>query len=238
MASEDSKLEYFQEINVQKPSDIIIEQIRKLIRTGVLKPGDRLPPERALMERFGVGRGYVREALKRLEFYGILKTEPKKGTVVASLGVRALEGLISNILRIDQKDLESLFETRAILEVQVARLAAHRATEKDITEIENLLEEFKSKVLAGNRALEEDHLFHLKIAEASKNSILSSLISLITPDIINMNRNVEEEEITSKQNTLREHEAVFLGIAEHDPEAAGAAMEQHMIMAYRRRFGK
>ena len=75
-------------IRVSKPGEVIAARLQELIVAEVLRPGDRLPPERALAERFGVGRGHVREALKRLEFYGILHTRPQSGTVVASRGAR------------------------------------------------------------------------------------------------------------------------------------------------------
>ncbi len=68
----------------------------------------RLPSERKLSERFGIGRGPIREALKRLEFYGILRTLPQRGTVVASLGVKSLEGLIANLLNIEEQDVRGL----------------------------------------------------------------------------------------------------------------------------------
>lgn len=236
MGHENSKIDYFQEIRVQKPADSIIEQIRELIRSGTLKAGDRLPSERALAERFGVGRGHIRQALKKLEFYGILKTLPQRGTVVASLSVKALEGLISNILRIDQRDFESLFETRTILEVHAARTAAERATAEDLTELREAHMEFCRQVDLGKRALEEDHVFHLKIAESSKNSILSSLIGLITPDIIAMNRNVTEEASDARRSTVNEHAEVIEAIEDHDPTAAAAAMTRHMELSRFRRF--
>lgn len=120
----ENSLELFKEIQIRKPTDLIIEQIRNLIASGVLKPGMKLPPERALAEKFKVGRGYIREAIKKLEFYGILKTIPKRGTIVSSLGVKALEGLISNILGMEEKNVENLLETRAILEIHTAQMAA------------------------------------------------------------------------------------------------------------------
>ncbi|WP_455381867.1 FadR/GntR family transcriptional regulator, partial [Salinispira pacifica] len=157
----------FHEIDVQKPADMIIQQIRALLVDGTLKPGMRLPSERKLAERFGVGRGPIREALKRLEFYGILRTLPQRGTVVARLGVKALEGLISNVLSIEGQDIEGLLETRSVLEIHSARSAAQRATETDLESIRESHQEFSSKIGRGEPAIEEDHLFHLKIANAS-----------------------------------------------------------------------
>lgn len=230
-------IEYFSEVKVQKASDLILEQIRGLIREGKLKPGDHLPSERALVERFGVGRGPIRDAIKKLEFYGILKTEPKKGTLVASLGVKALERLISSIIEIDQQDHESLFETRAVLEVHAARVAAIRAEGDALASIQRAHEEFQAEVEADGRALNEDHLFHLKIAEATRNSILASLIGLITPDVINMNRDFVEGAKESKRGTVSEHAEIVKNIMNHDGEAAAEAMAVHMQRSHERRFG-
>ena len=129
----------FKEISLAKPSEKIIDQIRTMIREGQLKPGDKLPPERKLVEQFGVGRGHVRDALKKLEFYGILKTFPQNGTVVSGLGVRALEGLISNVLQIEDPDFHSLVETRLMLEIKAVSLAAERRTEEDLIQLSNAL---------------------------------------------------------------------------------------------------
>ena len=84
-------LHNFQEIRIESPVDKIIRQIRELITSGQLNPGDKLPPERKLAERLGVGRSNVRDAIKKLEFYGILKTVPQSGTIVAGMGITALE---------------------------------------------------------------------------------------------------------------------------------------------------
>ena len=123
-------LENFQRIIVEKPVDKIIKQIRALIISGELKPGDKLPPERRLAEKFGVSRGPVREAIQKLEFYGILKTQPQSGTVVAGLGISAIEGLISDVLLLEPTDFRSLVEMRLILEVNAAKLAAQKKIDR------------------------------------------------------------------------------------------------------------
>ena len=85
----------------------------------------------------------------------------------------------------------------------------------------------------GNSGLEEDHLFHLKIAECSGNPVLRSLIGLITPDIIAMSR--KDEPDRRYQHTLKEHEKVLQGIVDRKPDAAAEAMLQHIEMARKRR---
>ena len=105
-------LENLSRIKVQSPVDLIISQIRELIISGTLKPGEKLPPERKLAEHFGVSRGQVREAINKLQFYGILKVRPQSGTTVAGLGIVALQGLITDILKIEHTDFKSLVDTR------------------------------------------------------------------------------------------------------------------------------
>ena len=228
MGDVQTMLKHFKSVQIEKPSDVIINQIRELIAAGVLKPGDRLPSERSLSERMGISRGYVREALQRLEFYGILRTLPQKGTVVSSLGVKALEGLISNVLRLEKDDFASLMETRALLETHAARLAAVRRTDTEYAELEDVLDAFRKQLEAGEQGLEEDLLFHLKIAELCRNSVLMSLISLITPDIIRVSMERQTCDNERSREAFHEHEAVLKAVKDRDGERAAKAMGFHM----------
>jgi GntR family transcriptional regulator, transcriptional repressor for pyruvate dehydrogenase complex len=217
-------------IEVPKPADLIMRQIRNLISNGTLKAGDRLPSERELADRFAIGRGYVREALRKLEFHGVLQTFPQRGTTVASLGVAALERLISNLLELDRDDVKALTETRAILEMHAAQLAAERATRTSIAAIKNALNLLRTEIEAGRLGVEEDLVFHLEIARASQNSILVSLISLITPDIIRINKTSRSCESGRALIALQEHEIIYAAIAAHDVDAAMRAMAAHLQM--------
>ena len=75
----------------------IISKIKDLINFKNLEPGDKLPSERMLSEKFEVSRGNVREAIQKLEFYGLLKSIPQSGTFVANIGVIAMNGMIDDI---------------------------------------------------------------------------------------------------------------------------------------------
>jgi len=222
-------LNNFQEIKIESPVEKIIHQIRELITSGQLNPGDKLPPERKLAERLGVGRGNVRDAIKKLEFYGILKTLPQSGTVVTGIGITALEGLISDVLKIENTDFAALVETRVLLETESAKLAAIRRTDKDIEKIREALEAYASKVKLNEPAVEEDLMFHLKIAEASKNTVLKSLMLIIIPDII---RNFLQLEVCSTNGrfyeALKEHETILKYIQEKNSEKAAEAMRYHL----------
>ena len=215
-------------IRVSKPGHVIAARIQELIVSEVLRPGDRLPPERALAERFGVGRGHVREALKRLEFYGILQTRPQSGTVVTSSGARALESLIANALALDTRDFDSLQETRSVLEVHAATRAAREATAAEIAALGHALDEFRAKVARGEAGLDEDLRFHLTVATAAHSPVLRSLIRLLTPGVITSSLADDACGGGRHHRALEEHAAVFAAIRRRDPAAAGAAMLLHM----------
>ncbi len=228
----------FQELSLEKPADLIIKQIRNQIRSGQLKPGDRLPPERNLVKHFGVGRGHIREALRKLEFYGILRTVPQSGTFVAGLGINALEGLISDVLRIEGHEFVSLVETRLLLEIHAARFAAERRSEEDILALEQALDAYEEKVKQGQPTVEEDLMFHLKIAEASKNSVLKSLMLIIIPDII---KNFLQLDICTNERAakpLEEHRIILKHIIAQEPDLAKAAMQSHLqdVITYGEQF--
>lgn len=218
----------FKEIRIETPVDKIIKQLRELISTGQLKAGDKLPSERKLSEKLGVSRNYVREALQKLEFYGILKTLPQSGTVVAGIGITALEGLISDVLKIENTDFYSLVETRVVLEVEAAKLAAERRTDHDIEEIRKALFAYEHIVKSDQPAVEQDLMFHLKIAEASKNTVLKSLMLIITPDII---KSFNKHNVCSDgrfYTSLDEHKIILEHIINQDTDAVAISMKAHL----------
>jgi len=227
-------LQNFSEIKVEAPSDKIIRQIRALITSGQLKPGDKLPPERKLADKFGVGRSVVRDAIRKLDFYGIVRTQPQSGTVISGMGIVALEGLITDVLNIEETDFHSLVETRVLLEVNAAGRAAERRTADDIISLTNALDAYEKKVGRGESAVEEDLMFHLKIAEASGNKVLKSLMLIITPDIVkNFNQlNVCADDRHNK--TVQEHRDILNFIVDQKAEAAEKSMRNHLreILAF------
>jgi len=221
-------LNNLQKIVIEKPVDKIIRQIRQLITSGELKPGDKLPPERKLADHLGVSRGPVRDAIQKLEFYGILKTLPQSGTYVAGIGLTALEGLITDVLKLEPTDFASLVETRVILEKNIAQLAATRRTPDDIIALQSALGNYERKITQGVPAVEEDLLFHLKIAEAGKNNALKSLMLIITPDIVKNFIDLKVCDSSGFEKTVQEHQEILNYIIDQDTEKAGEAMRHHL----------
>ena len=227
-------LKNLKEIVVETPVDLIIRQIRELISSGQLQAGDRLPSERMMSERFGVGRTYVRDAIRKLEFYGILKTHPQSGTVVSGLGITALEGLITDVLQMEGHDFHSLVETRVLLETNSAQFAALRRTDEDIKAIKKALTAYEEAVMDGRPSVEEDLMFHLKIVEAAKNSVLLSLMMIVTPDLLT---HFTQNNVCSgnrPMTALKEHYEILENIENQDSEKAKQSMRMHLedILTY------
>ena len=117
-------------------SDHIVEQIADQIARGALKPGDRIPSEKQLCEKFGVGRTSVREALRSLSVMGVLESHMGDGTFVASNASRFLERSFHWGLLLNPKVAGDLIETRLMLESHTAYLAAAKATLEDLERME------------------------------------------------------------------------------------------------------
>ena len=147
------KLEILTRNEHKELHNTIIAKIRDLILNKNLEPGDKLPSERMLSEKFEVSRNNIREAIQKLEFYGILKSKPQSGTFVADIGPVAMKGMMKDILALEDPDFKSLVETRILLELKTVRLAAKRRTEEDLAKMEAALESYKEKVLNNEEAV-------------------------------------------------------------------------------------
>ena len=220
--------EKFEVIKVESPVDKIIKQIRDSIASGRLMPGDKLPSERQLSDRFGIGRTYVRDAIKKLEFFGILKTNPQSGTIVSGVDISAMEGLLTNVIKLAENDFFHMVETRVLMEKFACRQAAFRRTTQDIDELEEALVQYRIQVEAGLSGVNEDFGFHLKIAEASQNPVIKSLMMIIIPDIINIYRKLNVCGDGRVYKSLDQHRVILDCIIRKNPAEAEEAMKFHL----------
>jgi len=210
----------------------IISKIRDLINYKNLEPGDKLPSERMLSEKFGVSRGNLREAIQRLEFYGLLKSIPQSGTFIADIGPIAMKGMLEDILRLEEPEFKSLVETRILLELRTSSLAALRRTDEDLVQMKEALDAYTNKVLNGKDAVQEDLLFHLSIAKASGNSTMNRFMLIITPEIIT---NFEKYHVCDENQAfkgIQEHKDIYEAIVQQDPKLAKEKMKVHFKMLY------
>ncbi|OQP47439.1 GntR family transcriptional regulator [Niastella yeongjuensis] len=220
-------------IEVESPTNKIIQQLKQLIVSGQLKPGDRLPAERVLAEKLGVGRSYVREAIRKLEFFGLLKTSPQSGTYVSGYSIKMIEGVLTDIINFNKDDFSALIEARYYMEINAARLAAMRRTEEDLVLLRSAVEDYDNKVNSHQDAIQEDMFIHLRIANATRNSVFESMLLMLLPDII---RNIIEKKICGDNRGLKavaEHHEILQAIADQDADAAAAAMAAHLDDIFR-----
>ncbi len=225
------------EIDEEKPVDMVIKQLKYLLTSGQLNPGDRLLSERKLAEKFDVSRTHIREAIKKLEFYGILKTLPQSGTFVSGLETSTLENLISDALQVECYDFYSLAESRLILESNIVQLACQRRTDNDLILIEEKMNLYEEKIQTGTPAVEEDLNFHRQIADASKNHVLKSMMLIITPDIMTNYRKYKTCcEKSQRSVAAIEHRLILEYIRNQDEESAVNMIRQHLkgVMEYAR----
>jgi len=222
----------FSKIKQKQPSDLIIEQIHKLILSHELKPGQRLPSEPDLAKTFDTSRAQVRLAFKKLESYGIVETKPQSGTYISSIGIRILDGLLSNIAKMDYLFTpKSILEARMILETEAVSLAAERITPEELHDVFSAHQLYKEKAVKGITDVDNDLYFHLKIAEYSGNPVIRHITCLLIPQ---MARLIQELEGLAKKNQIRldetiiEHENILEALQNHDKEAARKAMARHL----------
>lgn len=221
-------LENFKTIEVEDPVDKIIKQIRNSIVSGQMKPGDKLPSERKLSETFGIGRTCVRDAIKKLEFYGILKTLPQSGTIVSGADISAMEGLISNVIKLNENDFFHLVETRVVMETYACSQAAIRRSSRDIADLEEKLDAYKQRVDANLPGVKEDFNFHIKITEASQNMVIKSLMLILIPDILEIYRKLNVCGEGRFYKSFDEHKVILDCIIKQDAKAAEEAMRVHL----------
>jgi GntR family transcriptional repressor for pyruvate dehydrogenase complex len=196
-----------------------------MITSGQLKPGDKLPAERKMATDFGVGRTQIREALHKLEFYGIIKTLPQSGSVINGLDITTLDGLISDVLDLQQYDFYSLVETRFVLEVNAIRLCAERRTELDLKKLEKAQQNFLKYYDTPDR-VSHDFAFHRAIAEGCHNPVFKAMLLIVIPDIMTI---YQRDRICGPNTAVvEEHSQMLEAIKDKNGDLAAKIMSEHL----------
>ncbi|KQS17551.1 FadR/GntR family transcriptional regulator [Frigoribacterium sp. Leaf186] len=208
----------------------VVKQLVALLTAGELTPGSRLPPERQLAERLGVGRSAVREALAALEILGIVTVRPGSGTYLRDQTSELLPTTLSWGLMLNAARTRELIEVRGGLEIQAAAYAAERATDADVEKLRGFVEVMADSLEDIDAFLQADIRFHLQIALSADNVVLKDLLQS-TRSLLRLwvERGLTEKD--QAEAAYREHRAVFRAIEARDPDAALAAMRDHMATA-------
>ena len=205
----------------------VVGQIRNLMITKSLKPGDFLPPETEISRQLGVSRTTVREALRILEITGLVETKRGKGTVVTSFDVGSIKKKISDVLIQPGREFNDLMETRLLLEPEVARLAAIHASEESIQKLEIILDEIQKDIEAGGVGAEFSIRFHHQVIHSIENEILASITSLVMELVENTTH--MNLHIPGRANiSLVEHKKILESIKKGDSTQAYQFMKEHL----------
>lgn len=189
--------------------------------------GERLPAERELCQRLGVGRASLREALKALEIMGMIETRLGDGTFVCNRSEFLSRPLLWAIMGSDQESLKELVEARRLMEVELAGLAAERATAQDIQALETYTSDMEKAVHDSQVFLEADLSFHLAIGTAAHNRILINALHLIR----NLMRQWIQNTIAQDgiaEYVVKQHRDILFAIIQRNQSGARAAMQVHL----------
>jgi len=211
------------------PEQVVVH-VYDLIKRGVLRPGDRLPPEREFAKQLGINRTSVRAGLRSLIAMGVLRTRHGSGTYMStgpsSLGGEALE-LLAALHGFTQ---DEIFEARRHLEALVAGLAAERATPEQLATMAEELANSFSTLDDPPQFLVHDIRFHRALAVASGNPILATLVGMVSA--MHYDR---RSQTLDKAGWLRKgadmHQRIFRAIRARNPDEARAAMREHILQA-------
>ena len=217
-------------IKAKRVSDMVSEQIRDLIFKGQLKPGEKLMNERELAEAFGVGRPTVREAINKLVALRLLENRPRQGTFVNPPPLFA-ESNPLGILNLEDIGPADMYEVRLGLECNAAVIAARRATEEDIRDMERSLDAMIDDIRQDGLGSTGDVSFHMAIAYATRN-ILQLHVMKSLYDYLHYGIKESLQKLYANpsdlQQTVEQHSRILKAIRERNPEAAGEAMREHI----------
>ena len=208
----------------------VARQLQSMIQSGQLKDGEKIPSQRDLSIQFGISRASLREALLTLETLGLVKTEPGRGTFV-TLNRQQNAGTAETWRYADSYSVFDAFQTRIMLEGEIARLAAGRLTQYQLDLMEKATATMETswaeQDLIAN--VEADLQFHSTIVSACSNAMLRNLYDVVRDTLTETQRQpIPRTDPERMKASVGEHRKIIAALRAGDAEAAGAAMQNHI----------
>lgn len=209
-------------------SDSITNDVIRLIVERKLKPGDTLPSEGDLAQRFSVSKPTVREAMKELAIFGVIERRQGKATRVKAIDSSVLSSFFRISIGYSEHGIRNALELRRGLEVEVARLAAKRADEEQIASIFTEVERMKENIGDIEAWLRHDLAFHRAVTDASQNEIIINMFSGLGAVIeYTMRALGMQRDLRDAAKTLERHLDIARAIQNRNEDAASEAMQAH-----------
>lgn len=213
-------------------AELVVRRVLDMVKAGVLKPGDALPPERDLAVTLNVSRPSVREAMRGLTVLGVVRTRQGGGAYISDLSPDSLLGPIQFYLSLDQTNIAELYDVRMLIEADVARRAAVNITAEALAKLEESLAKQQDTVSDPIAFRNADFAFHELIWIAAANAVLKRIGESLNVLGLEFRKRASETPGVLEQS-LRDHRALLDALKAHDPEAAARAAEAHMRNVYR-----
>ena len=218
-------------ITRQKLSDQVFDRLWEMIVSGELKPGDAIPSERTLMEKFAVGRPAVREALQSLANKGVIRIShgerSRVNELTANIALDQVEDVAKLLLSAEPSNLEHLKQIRKIIEAGSVRIASEVCTTEDIQKLRALVEHQRRQLKNPKAFIEADIAFHTAIAHASRNPLLQAITQAMLTWLFEYYKPLLHW--SGRENTtLLEHAALVDQLEAREAGSAAALMRQHL----------
>ena len=215
----------------KKLSEQVLERLHDMIRRHELRPGDHMPSERTLMERFGVGRPAVREALQSLHNSGLITIthgeRSRVNEINAATVLHQSDELARLLISAAPGNLDHLKHARQMFELGMVRVAVDQANAADIAELRDLVEQQRAQLGHANAFIAADMAFHRKLASLSNNPIILSVSDAMLGWLFEYHVGLLHRS-GSEEVTLREHAKIVDHIEARDAEAAIDEMRHHL----------
>ena len=221
----------YRRIRPKKISDEIVDQVKALIKTGKLQPGEQLPAERAFADLLGVGRPTLREALIHLEALGIVEIRKRQGVFVKNIGSSLVSDPLRQVFKEDCGMMPYLYEIRKDIEIAAARLAAQRRTDDDLSAIFDPIRRMENNLEYGKFSILDDINFHMAIARATHNFLrvhITKHLFDVSNEFLERVRTRLGREPEDLSGIVKQHRCVFEAIRDKDVQRAGAEMGEHL----------
>jgi GntR family transcriptional repressor for pyruvate dehydrogenase complex len=217
-------------VSVGRISEVIVDQIRLLIRSGQLTAGDRLPSERELCERFGVSRVTVREALRVLEANGLvdIRVGARGGAFVTAPSSRMVGEGIADLLSLSSLSALEVTEARMVFELGLVPLACERATEEDIAALYEICDRSDAALEADDYPLTLSAEWHSRLAFCTHNRAIALLAESLHDPMIRSLQEARSTEPTHGRGGVEEHRPLVDALAARDAERAIELMRVHL----------
>ena len=219
----------FSPVSVDRVSQVIVDQIKLLIRDGRLQPGDRLPSERELCQRFGVSRVTVREALRVLEASGLLaiRVGAHGGAFLTTPSAERLGEGLADLISLAPMTAANVTEARIIVELGILPLVVERATEDDVATLLAMVDEADKALEDGTYDTGMSAAFHIRVGACTHNPAVEMLLQTFHGPM-RMSLERSHADAPMSHQGVDEHRALATAIKDRDLDAARDVMTKHL----------